>query len=337
MTCLQLRMPQNCLAGRGKNVSKKRVVTLSMLQLTKMEEKFNAELEIEIVSEDDFDQIVAVKDEHVQGSPLQQVATVENGSSLLQGRKIKSHLQSFTANSADCDKYMTTAAREMGAFAVGASLSAGAGTVANVAASRYQAFNTVDDAAKMARLGSKLGLAAGGVGLVAAFAGEFLIPDPDEMRIQNLQNGMTCLGDALNKLEQKVKELAADVKVNGQFVAKLSRLPLQIMYESLKTQSGLHNDCTKLMACMSDVSFLIDKFHVNNLESKEDKRAVMKQQCVDHMNKKMESNCDAVAFQKKFQEYADYDFVINSAKHTWVSDAVVAFRDASQRQIRLLV
>jgi len=249
----------------------------------------------------------------------------ERGSSLLQGWKsnFKTALKSrfLHSDSQECNEYMVEAARDLGDFAAGTALTGGAATVADMAASAISAFHAVEDAGKMAKMGSKLALAGGSVGLIFAFAGEYFIPDPDEKRITNLQNGMLCLHQALYELEEEVKNLAADVNVNNAKVAALSELPMKQVYGDLKLQAESHRTCAKLMGCVADAELYTHSW--GRGEHAKQTRA-----CEVHMNGRQPANCNADVFQKKFHQTNDYHFVVNEAMHIWAQSAVVAFRDA---------
>jgi len=104
------------------------------------------------------------------------------------------------------------------------------------------------------------------VGFAFAAFGEAFLPDPDEERITNLQNGLKCVSYELLKLENKIENLGAQVDLNSHYITQMLPRPMERMIKKLQKQADHNLRCSALMRCVADVKWLREKHDYKRFE-----------------------------------------------------------------------
>lgn len=124
-------------------------------------------------------------------------------------------------------------------------------------------------------------------------ATEFLMPDPNNERIENLQQGVSCLNHEVQQLEKRVQKLEEKLNIR---INQLRRRPLVKMVAQLSILSQDHTACSKFLWCArkeTDKS-LCFRLYYQNMRT-----------------------CNAVALADQMQKETHYHFLRETQTEEW--------------------
>lgn len=139
-------------------------------------------------------------------------------------------------------------------------------------------------------VGSALGAFAGpfaAFGVSAMF--EMFMPDPNNERITNLEEGMACLHEQVLQLEADVEKLEVMIERNVMWISTLSQLPLMKKISSVKTLVFDNKACAQLLRCVKPDNSNVKKCQNDNLQ--------------------LTTTCGATAFSDKLLKTGAYYFL----------------------------
>jgi len=154
-------------------------------------------------------------------------------------------------------------------------------------------------------------LASGPGGAVAGASASFafsmmsekMFPDPNEKRIQMLQEGMSCLNAEVKKISAKVDLNTERIHTLYPLVSINLQEPILTMFKNIESKRKKHTRCISLMRCVADFKWLKEKHDYHGSEEQCEK-------VFEHDTGDRITDCDAKAFRNKLRN--DYGFLSTS-------------------------
>jgi len=215
---------------------------------------------------------------------------------------------------AKCEDFMakiTEATRESGLQVASEAVVSGADATASSVLG-VALLSASDDTLNKKILGAVASCVVGPFAATAAgFLMEFMLPDPNNERITNLQTGVSCLNQQMQQLEKSVQKLEKDAQVRDLRINELRRRPLVKMVAKLSILVRDHSACSSFVWCVRAGYKAPDCFHAYHQEM--------------HW-------CNADAFADQIQKETHYHFLREAETEKWNKKEMSTLVNSSEWQ-----